>query len=156
MKSGDFDIVEGVITGMDGRLRCHENCLVCTVCGKFDPAAEILCTPNQQQHGYVVYCADHIEEMNNYMTGSATCASSDEEQQGRAEAQQRSGDAVQAGLFLYVAVDGTQAGPVNGSQLYELALAGVIQADTHVWMPGMAEWVELSKLPLSLASQNGV
>ncbi|GBG31202.1 Hypothetical Protein FCC1311_074232 [Hondaea fermentalgiana] len=54
--------------------------------------------------------------------------------------------AVNIGSFLYIDRTGAQQGPVSGEELYQLAVNGSIDANTHVWTPGLAQWKPLSQL----------
>jgi len=77
-------------------------------------------------------------------------AEEDTEASGSAMAQQeqqeQQAQAVSLGTFLFINRSGVQQGPVTGEELYQLALSGSIDANTHVWTPGMMQWKPLSQL----------
>lgn len=54
----------------------------------------------------------------------------------------------------FVAVNGQQAGPFDMGQMQQLALQGQINAQTHVWCEGLANWTMAGQVP-SLASLFG-
>lgn len=47
----------------------------------------------------------------------------------------------------YYSIDGTKQGPVDTQTLRQMASAGQLQAQHVVWKQGMADWVEVGKVP---------
>lgn len=52
--------------------------------------------------------------------------------------------------IYYVAVDGTQVGPLNGGELMHLVNQGKVNKDTLCWMPGMQAWQTVEQTPAVL------
>lgn len=52
--------------------------------------------------------------------------------------------------MYYVAIDGQQIGPLNESELMELIRDKKVSKDTLAWMPGMATWLPIEKVPAIL------
>jgi uncharacterized RDD family membrane protein YckC len=46
----------------------------------------------------------------------------------------------------YYSADGTQQGPISGSQLKQLAASGDLQRSDLIWKEGMADWVRADKV----------
>lgn len=49
--------------------------------------------------------------------------------------------------MYYVAIDGQQIGPLNESELMGLIRDKKVTKDTLSWMPGMATWLPIEKVP---------
>ena len=49
--------------------------------------------------------------------------------------------------MYYVAIDGQQIGPLNESELMGLIRDKKVSKDTLAWMPGMATWLPIEKVP---------
>lgn len=49
--------------------------------------------------------------------------------------------------IYYVAIDGQQTGPLRESELMELIRDKRVSKDTLAWMPGMATWLPIEKVP---------
>eukprot|EP00516_Mucochytrium_quahogii_P001799 CAMPEP_0203759012 /NCGR_PEP_ID=MMETSP0098-20131031/11932_1 /ASSEMBLY_ACC=CAM_ASM_000208 /TAXON_ID=96639 /ORGANISM=" , Strain NY0313808BC1" /LENGTH=1317 /DNA_ID=CAMNT_0050651733 /DNA_START=66 /DNA_END=4016 /DNA_ORIENTATION=+ len=125
-----FELVDGVITGNDGRLRCHTTCLACTVCGVHVSKKKFKLVPSNDISCFKIYCEEH----------GKTISSIGESISSEIEETEDPPQTISAGLFLYVDSQGRQAGPVDGQQLCHLAETGAIHASTNVWTPGMSEW----------------
>lgn len=52
--------------------------------------------------------------------------------------------------IYYVAIDGQQTGPLRESELMELIRDKKVSKDTLAWMPGMATWLPIEKVPAIL------
>lgn len=52
--------------------------------------------------------------------------------------------------IYYVAIDGQQTGPLRESELMELIRDRKVSKDTLAWMPGMATWLPIEKVPAIL------
>lgn len=52
--------------------------------------------------------------------------------------------------MYYVAIDGQQIGPLNESELMGLIRDKKVSKDTLAWMPGMATWLPVEKVPVIL------
>ena len=52
--------------------------------------------------------------------------------------------------IYYVAIDGLQTGPLRESELMELIRDKKVSKDTLAWMPGMATWLPIEKVPAIL------
>lgn len=52
--------------------------------------------------------------------------------------------------ICYVAIDGQQTGPLRESELMELIREKKVSKDTLAWMPGMATWLPIEKVPAIL------
>ena len=52
--------------------------------------------------------------------------------------------------MYYVAIDGQQIGPLNESELMGLIRDKKASKDTLAWMPGMATWLPIEKVPAIL------
>lgn len=52
--------------------------------------------------------------------------------------------------IYYVAIDGQQTGPLRESELMELIKDKKVSKDTLAWMPGMATWLPIEKVPAIL------
>ena len=52
--------------------------------------------------------------------------------------------------IYYVAIDGQQTGPLRESELMELIREKKVSKDTLAWMPGMATWLPIEKVPAIL------
>jgi hypothetical protein len=52
--------------------------------------------------------------------------------------------------IYYVAIDGQQTGPLRESELMELIRDKKVSKDTLAWMPGMASWLPIEKVPAIL------
>jgi len=50
----------------------------------------------------------------------------------------------------YVAIDGRQTGPLNDAELTRLIMEKQVNKDTLAWMPGMAAWEPIEKIPAIL------
>jgi hypothetical protein len=160
------DLPDGVVTGEDGRMRCHLRCLFCRDCGLDSDSARDMAAggqafllPRAGQSGFDVFCAAHAERAVRAVAELAHAAAAadrdgaaigglDEDDEGsnnHPQARPAAGG-VAGGLFLYVDALGKQAGPVDGNTLWQLAVAGLLDGNTHVWTPGMAEWTPLARM----------
>ena len=52
--------------------------------------------------------------------------------------------------IYYVAIDRQQTGPLRESELMELIRDKKVSKDTLAWMPGMASWLPIEKVPAIL------
>ena len=52
--------------------------------------------------------------------------------------------------IYYVAIDGQQTGPLRESELMEMVRDKKVSKDTLAWMPGMATWLPIEKVPAIL------
>lgn len=52
--------------------------------------------------------------------------------------------------MYYVAIDGQQIGPLNESELMGLIREKKVSKDTLAWLPGMATWLPIEKVPAIL------
>lgn len=52
--------------------------------------------------------------------------------------------------IYYVAIDGQQTGPLRESELMELIRDKKVSKDTLAWMPGMATWLPIERVPAIL------
>jgi hypothetical protein len=52
--------------------------------------------------------------------------------------------------MYYVAIDGQQIGPLTESELMEMIRDKKVSKDTLAWMPGMATWLPIEKVPAIL------
>lgn len=50
----------------------------------------------------------------------------------------------------YVAIDGKQTGPLSEAELTQLIIQKQVNKDTLAWMPGMAAWQPVEKVPAIL------
>ena len=55
-----------------------------------------------------------------------------------------------APAIYYVAIDGKQTGPLNEAELTRLIMEKQVNKDTLAWMPGMAAWQPIEKIPAIL------
>lgn len=53
----------------------------------------------------------------------------------------------QAGLQIYVGINGTQAGPFNEQELIALVQKKTLTAQSLVWKKGMRAWAPASQVP---------
>lgn len=49
--------------------------------------------------------------------------------------------------LYYVALEGKQVGPLNDSELMSLVQRREVNKDTLAWVPGMASWQPIEKVP---------
>ncbi len=150
-------------------MRCHLRCLFCRACGLDSDSARDMAAggrayllPRKGQPGFDVLCAAHAERAVRAAAelayaaahadrdGAARGGPADHDE-GRNHHQQahpqlEAAGGVAGGLFLYVDALGKQAGPVDGSTLWQLAVAGLVDGNTHVWTPGMPDWVPLASM----------
>lgn len=52
--------------------------------------------------------------------------------------------------IYYVAINGQQTGPLNEAELTQLIIQKQVNKDTLAWMPGMAAWQPIEKVPAIL------
>ena len=52
-----------------------------------------------------------------------------------------------AGIQLYAAINGNQAGPFCEQELITLIRKGLVSNSTLVWKPGLSDWIPASQVP---------
>ncbi|MCH5176602.1 MAG: DUF4339 domain-containing protein [Prevotellaceae bacterium] len=57
---------------------------------------------------------------------------------------------IQQPQTYYVVIDGQQVGPLNDSEIAQLAQQKRIHKDTQAWVPGMPTWKSIQEVPAIL------
>jgi len=150
-----LDLIEGIRTGDDGRLRCHTECMKCAVCKQELPPEECYLHSAPDSPGYGIFCRVHFSQsfVERSQVGTEAILKNDlDAEEPSVNTKQVSPDAIKVGEFLYIDSEGAPAGPVSGEKLYELALEGMITSNTHVWTPGFNGWTPLAELSKATGS----